>query len=58
METYGEMVFCTAKDCAGFNNCHRALSMRVESDAKGYGLPIAIFCEPPVCYKPLKENKK
>ena len=52
------MVFCTAKDCAGFSNCHRALSTRVESDAKGYGLPIAIFCEPPVCYKPIKENKK
>ena len=58
MITYNDMAFCTATDCAGYKECYRALTKEVEKAAKDSGLPMSVFCEPPMCYKPTKETKK
>lgn len=56
MITYGEMEFCTCKDCSGWGQCYRALTPEIEAKARGTGLPIAIFCSPPMCYKPTEKK--
>lgn len=51
--TYRDMTFCRAPECIHFKACHRALTEKVEADAKALGLPIGEFVNPKqnYCYK-------
>ena len=56
MITYKDMAFCTSKDCSGWSQCYRALTPEIEAKARETGLPLSMFCEPPMCYKPTEKK--
>lgn len=58
--TYRDMTFCRASECQQFSKCFRALTLKVEEDAKRIGLPISQFSDPRGldCYLPPDEKHK
>lgn len=60
MMCYRDMTFCPYwEDCAGAATCHRPLTPEVQLEAeKWWGsedAPIAVFAEPPSCYRKHEE---
>jgi len=52
MICYRDMTFCTHyKDCKKRKECGRALTPKVQKDAKAFGLPCSYWAEKPDCWE-------
>ena len=52
---YKDMTFCEYKECVKFEQCIRALTKKVEEDARRWwgnkNAPFSVFSEKPDCFK-------
>ena len=56
MISYQDRCFCAFKDCAKFNDCHRALTDEINEAATKAEMPIARFANKPECYEEKDES--
>ena len=58
MICYRDRTFCSYKECSKWEECGRALTMKIKKDSNEFGLPICQFSEQPECYEDNKKDTK